>query len=81
MGNRGTRFLRKVMKVRKVDNKFLIKYLIYQQLIYSLGFSRRYRREVTRFMQKLHDIVSKMSLFVEIFVRKVRKSKFCSEEE
>ena len=34
MGNRGIRFLRKVLKVRKVNNKFLTIYLKYQQILY-----------------------------------------------
>ena len=50
-GNQGYRFLRKVLKVRKAYNKFPIKYIIYQQILYFCGFSKNNLYIYTRIYQ------------------------------
>jgi hypothetical protein len=67
----------------RLTTNFPIKYLIYLQILHY-GFFKKILSIYTRSDQlynKLHDFVSKTSHFVKIYVRKVNKSQFRSEEE
>ena len=80
MGTRGTRFLRMVLKVKKVDMKSSKFYLIYISISWKYGKILMKINILYRFMNKLHDLVVKFSHFVQICLRKVLRPETHSEE-